>query len=352
MPFMGAGKDTLLVVAVGDVMLGTAYPDSTYLPLHNNCDKLFDPLRTYLQDSDITFGNLEGALTDVLDSVKTCKKPENCYAFAMPTTFSSCLKNAGFDLMSLANNHVGDFGDTGRFSTMRALECHNIAYAGLEYCPRTIVERNGLKIGFCAFSPNSGTCKINNYSLATSIVRELDSVCDVVIVSFHGGAEGATKRNVTKETEIYLGEDRGNVYEFARLMIDAGADILLGHGPHVTRAVDLYKGRFIAYSLGNFCTYSRMSLKGPNGIAPLLKIYTNRQGEFIKSDIISTYQDYGFPPRIDSLNRALEELQILTAEDFPRSPLHVSDNGTISIDIFRRRITPIVDVPKKARIKK
>ena len=119
----------------------------------------------------------------------------------------------------------------------------------------------------------------------------LDDSCDIVIVSFHGGAEGADYQNVTRETETFYGENRGNVYEFSHRMIDAGADIVFGHGPHVTRAIEVYKDRFIAYSLGNFCTYRRFNLTGPNGFAPLLRVKTDTFGKFVEADIIPVYQD-------------------------------------------------------------
>ena len=86
---------------------------------------------------------------------------------------------------------------------------------------------------------------IHDYEKATAIIEHLDSISDVVIVSFHGGAEGSKYQHVSRKNEFFYGEDRGNVYEFARRMIDAGADVIFGHGPHVTRAVDVYKKRFI-----------------------------------------------------------------------------------------------------------
>ena len=112
-----------------------------------------------------------------------------------------------------------------------------------------------MKYGFAAFAPNNGTVSIHDLDEARRLVSQLDSVSDVVIVSFHGGAEGSKHQHVPRRNEIFYGEDRGNVYDFAHSMIDAGADIVFGHGPHVTRAVDIYKNRFIIYSLGNFCTY-------------------------------------------------------------------------------------------------
>ena len=327
---VAAPVDTLRVVAVGDVMLGTAYPNRSFLPPDNDCSPLMASVKPFLQKADVAFCNLEGALTDDLRDVKSCRDTTVCYAFAMPTAYAKCLADAGFNLVSIANNHTGDFGDAGRKSTVEALKQQGIVYAGLLSCPTAIIERGGVKIGFCAFSPNKGTCSVNDYGEAEKIVRGLDSVCDVVVVSFHAGAEGAGMRHVTRKTEMFVGENRGNVYEFARRMIDAGGDILLGHGPHVTRAVDIYKGRFIAYSMGNFCTYSRINLRGVNGIAPLLLLSVDRQGKFLSGKIISTYQEREvLGVQIDEQRRVIREIQQLTKEDFPKTKIRIDDNGNI-----------------------
>jgi poly-gamma-glutamate capsule biosynthesis protein CapA/YwtB (metallophosphatase superfamily) len=318
---------TLAVVAVGDVMLGTAYPSAAYLPPNNDCSPLLSLVKPHIQAADVAFANLEGALTDNLKNAKTCSNPKWCYAFAMPASYAACLADAGFDLLSVANNHTGDFGEQGQASTVNALEQQGIAFAGMLSCPAATIERKGLKIGFCAFAPNAGMCSINNLSAAASIVRTLDSLCNVVIVSFHGGAEGATMGRVTRQTEMFVGENRGNVYMFAHCMIDAGADILLGHGPHVPRAVELYRERFIAYSMGNFCTYSRMNVQGVNGLAPIIKLNVDGKGKFLDGEIVSAKQEEGKPVMPDSAHRAANEIRRLTALDFPESPLIIDEKG-------------------------
>jgi len=277
--------DTLSVIGVGDIMLGTHFPHKGYLPPNNDCKPLLAPVKHILTGADITFGNLEGSFLNEGKVVKKCRDTTKCYAFKMPESYVECLAESGFDVVSLANNHVGDFGDLGRNRTINLLDSVGIAYGGLLGYPTSIFERNGKRIGFCAFSPNRGTCSINNIPAAKRIVSELKKDADIVIVSFHGGAEGAEHRNVTRETEIFYGENRGNVYEFARHVIDAGADIVFGHGPHVTRAMDLYKGRFIAYSLGNFCTYGRFNLQGAKGFAPIVKVLIDKNGKFVQGQI-------------------------------------------------------------------
>lgn len=318
------------ITAVGDIMLGTIYPDSTTLPNHDSF-KLFEPLHSYLKSADVTFGNLESTITDNLSQVKTCRSDTRCYYFAMPSAYTNSLKIAGFDVLSIANNHINDFGAIGRKSTMQNLKKNKINFAGLTSCPIDTFMRKGIKYGFCAFAPNAGTLSIKNIKKAEAVVKILNEISDIVIVSFHAGGEGTGFQHITKNTEVYIGENRGNVYEFTHKMIDAGADVLLGHGPHVSRAVEIYKNRFITYSMGNFCTYSRVSVQGQNGIAPLYQIYTNRKGEFLKARIIPTFQRKGKSPKVDPKKRAISIIKQLTYTDFPEMirKIHISNDGWI-----------------------
>ncbi|MBI1227709.1 MAG: CapA family protein [Bacteroidetes bacterium] len=326
----GQNSRSVSVIGVGDMMLGTNYPSKVYLPSNGGLDLLSD-VRAILTDADVTFGNMEGTMFDGEGTPKTCRDSSKCYVFRSPASYVRHFDDAGFDVVSIANNHSGDFGLSGRKGTKAVLKNAGISFAGLEGTDETaIFERNGLKFGFCAFAPNSGTCDLRKLARAKAIVASLDTICDIVIVSFHGGAEGADHQHVTKQTEIFLGEDRGNVNAFAHAVIDAGADIVFGHGPHVTRAIELYKDRFIAYSLGNFCTYGRFSLSGPAGIAPIIKVYTNEKGEFEKGEITAIYQQKTHGPKIDPQKRVIAKVKELTRTDFPDSGLEISTEGLIS----------------------
>ena len=324
-------NSSISIIGVGDIMLGTDFPHKGYLPPGNNCTPLLEPVKHILTDADITFGNLEGCFLDEGKVVKQCRDTTKCYAFKMPEKYISCLVESGFDVVSLANNHVGDFGDAGRTKTISLLDSVGIHYGGLLTHPTSVFEHNGVKYGFCAFAPNKGTCNINNIPYAKSIVSGLKDKVDIVIVSFHGGAEGSKYRNVNRETEYFYGEDRGNVYEFARHVIDAGADIVFGHGPHVTRAIDLYKGRFIAYSLGNFCTYGRFNLRGANGFAPIVKVYIDKNGKFVEGKIFPIIQQGRGGTKLDSQNQVIHEIIRLTKMDFPESQLTITPEGSITI---------------------
>lgn len=318
------------IIGVGDMMLGTNYPSPSYLPPQGGKTMLAS-VKDTLESADLTFGNLEGSILDSGGTPKRCSNPAACYVFRSPEAYAKHFSEAGFDLLSLANNHSGDFGPVGRSRTKAVLDAEGIAYAGLAGTDETaIIERNGIKYGFCAFAPNSGTCDIRNITRAKTIVSSLVPKCDVIIVSFHGGAEGSKHQHVPRSTETYYGENRGNVYNFAHAVIDAGADIVFGHGPHVTRAMELYNDRLICYSLGNFCTYGRFNVLGVNGVAPIVSLQVDDEGKFVDGQIIPVYQMKTHGPKYDAQKRAIKLLQDLTAADFPETPLKIGDDGSLS----------------------
>lgn len=319
---------TIKIIGVGDIMLGTNFPNESYLPPNDGkglLSEAIDPIRR----ADIAFGNCEGTFLNEGGTVKKCDDPSLCYAFRQPTGYAQLLKEAGFDLVSLANNHSGDFGQIGRESSMKALGGAGLGYAGLKDCPTSIMEKDGVKYGLIAFSPNNGTLNIHNIDSAQIMVKELQAQVDIVIVSFHGGAEGESHRRVPKKSEYYYDENRGDVYAFAHAVVEAGADVVFGQGPHVARGIELYQGRIIAYSLGNFCTYSRFSLKGCAGTAPMLEVEVNKDGEFKDGRIISFIQVGEGGPIHDANKRAVKEIKELTELDFPETDLIIKENGRI-----------------------
>ena len=317
--------DTLTICAVGDIMLGSAYPSKSNLPSKDGINS-FKEVSPFLK-GDIIFGNLEGCFLNSGKSTK-CKDTlgNSCFAFRMPERYAGIVKEAGFNLLSIANNHVGDFGLKGRDRTTEILDSLNIHYAGLLSHPFSLFEKDSIKYAFCAFAPNENTVSINKVDSAKKLVENLKKQADIVIVSFHGGGEGARFEHVTRKREVFYQENRGNVYEFAHAVIDAGADIVLGHGPHVTRAVELYKKKFIAYSLGNFCTYGMFNLKGLNGFAPLLQIKINTRGEFVTANVVSVRQDKIRGLTIDPNKMAFKKLMYLTDTDFPGHQLSFEDD--------------------------
>ena len=322
--------DSVCIAAVGDIMLGTSYPGKNTLP-PDSAKSSFINVADELHNADVVFGNLEGTLLDAgTPAHYKMHLLSKAYLFRMPQSYGNVLKGAGFNVLSLANNHIGDFGDNGRTSTMNVLDSLGINYGGQLAHPSSIFKIKGITYGFCAFAPNAQTLPIRDLKNAAEVIRALKQQCDIVIVSFHGGGEGVAFQHVPMVEESFSREKRGNVRAFAHTAIDAGADIILGNGPHVCRAMELYKKRLIAYSLGNFCTYKSVSVSGVCGIAPLLKAYLNKKGEFLSGRIISNKQTHGAGLETDTLNQAVAKIRALMNVDFPASGLAISDDGKIS----------------------
>ena len=328
LPIYRLTRDSITIIGVGDIMMGTNYPEKSYLP-PNDGSELLKEVNHILRNADLTFGNLEGVILNDGGTPKYCSNKNLCFAFRTPEKYITHLLNAGFDVMATANNHAGDFGNIGRRNTMKVLDSVGIAHAGLLMQPFTRFKKDGIKYGFAAFAPNTGTQSINNLEAARKIIQHLDSISDIVIVSFHGGAEGSGHQHVTRKTEVFYGENRGNVYEFAHALIDEGADVVLGHGPHVTRAMEIYKDRFIAYSLGNFCTYGRFNVSGPNGLAPIVKLWTDMEGRFLRGELTPVKQTKKTGPQIDGNKEVFHYINTLIREDFPESTLKVGPQGEL-----------------------
>ena len=330
-PYTPVIPDSVCIAAVGDIMLGTSYPTVNTLQPDSGKSS-FKYVAKYLQNADVAFGNLEGTLLDNGDPADyKLHQRSKAYLFRMPVSNGTILKDAGFKALSLANNHINDFGKIGSISTTGTLDSCGIHYAGLQDHPSVIFTIKNIKYGFCAFAPNSNTVSIFDLSGAGRIIRNLKQQCDIVLVSFHGGGEGPAFEHVTKAQESYIGEKRGNVYAFAHNAVDNGADLIFGHGPHVCRAMEIYKGRLIAYSLGNFCTYRGVGIDGVAGIAPLLKAYLNRKGEFLSGSIISIKQSREKRVEPDTLHRAAKHVKWLTTTDFSDNKLSISETGMLTV---------------------
>ncbi len=322
-----ADDATINVVAVGDIMLGTDYPDDR-LAERDGADFLA-VVRPVLQAADMTIGNLEGVIMAGGVPQKTCSTSEACFLFRSPPHYAGYLRDAGFDALSLANNHARDFGEPGRSATMLTLDAYRIHHSGRRGDIATW--RHGeLEIAFIAFSPTRFSYLLNDIPAAEEQVARLESEYDIVIVSFHGGAEGQDATRLPFEEEFYLGETRGEVVRFAHRVIDAGADLVLGHGPHVPRAMELYGDRLIAYSLGNFATHFGVSVDGMAGWAPILSAEIDRNGEFLSGRIYSALQQRPDGPRWDVQSRAFELIRTLTEESFGRDMFAFGADGNFS----------------------
>ena len=316
----------LEIVAVGDIMPGTDFPDDRLPP--GDGEPLFAPMTPILSAADITFGNLEGTLMDGGEPEKECKDPAHCYLFRSPRRYAGVLRRAGFDVISLANNHARDFGEAGRDASMQALASEGIRHSGRDDDVASW-EVKGLRVAMIAFAPFRNSHDMLDIPAARQKIAGLAASHDIVLVSMHAGAEGLDAMRIPFASEFYYGEDRGDVVAFARAAIEAGADLVLGHGPHVPRAVELYQGRLVAYSLGNFCTYYGISVADEKGWAPVLRVTVDQDGAFVEGQIVSARQIRPGGPVPDPNHSAAGLIRQLTELDFPDSGLTITKEGRI-----------------------
>jgi hypothetical protein len=330
-PTPPVNKEPITVAAVGDIMMASPFPNESRMPPNDGADLLKD-VTPILSAADIAFGNLEGPIVDGGTSAKCRPGSTQCFAFRTPTRYGKYLKEAGFDVMSVANNHAGDFGLAGRVSTQKVLDEQGIKYAGSLEPPATIayLDVKGKKVGFIAFGHNNGMPNVNDLAGARQLVLEAKKKANLVIVSFHGGAEGTDRQRVPNASEIFLGENRGNLPAFAHTVIDAGADLVLGHGPHVMRGMEIYKDRLIAYSLGNFATYGWFRLAGETALTMVLEVKIDADGKFLGGKInAATLEGKGIPT-LDKNGTSIRTVRNLSIADFGPNAPKIADDGTIT----------------------
>lgn len=333
----GAQARTYSILGVGDVMMGSDWPqpgmDPRVTPGADASAVLGPELAAIFTDADVVFGNFEGTIHSSSREAKACGSSRYCYVFRSPPFHAEYLRRAGFTLMSNANNHSRDFGESGRTATVANLTDAGIAVAGgdregMRIATQTLDDDR--RVALVAFGHNPGLLRVQDYARVTEMVRAADAEADIVMVSCHIGAEGSAHHRVTRATETYLGEDRGNPYRFARTAVDAGADIVFCHGPHIPRAVEVYQGRFIAYSLGNFWTYGRFNLRGHNGLAPIARLEVDGEGALVSADIVSARQDRPGGPYLDRSHAAAQRIAELTARDFPEGRVSIDGSGRLA----------------------
>lgn len=326
-PGAGSSGDSKTVAAVtfaavGDTMLGD-YPE-----LPSDPGSYLDHVKGQLS-GDVVFGNLEGTLTDVSDSPKCGGAPSgDCYAFRTPPSYARYLAADGFTVMSNANNHSYDFGQAGLEQTIAALHEAGIAQDGLPG-EITVVKAGGEKVAFLGFAPYSTTASLLDLPAARALIRRATKRAQIVVVAIHAGAEGVEAQHVTGEEENYLGEDRGNPEEFAKMAVRAGADLVLGSGPHVLRAMEIYRGRLIAYSLGNFSGFHNFDTEGVLGASAVLHVTLDPDGAFRSGRIASVRLVEAGQPVPDPSGEGARIVAQLSREDLGGAAVRIGGKGRI-----------------------
>jgi poly-gamma-glutamate capsule biosynthesis protein CapA/YwtB (metallophosphatase superfamily) len=310
---------TFTFAAVGDIVMGSM-PN---LPPDDGAG-FFRAVSPDLS-AEIVLGNLEGTLST---NASAAKCATNCFAFHTPPSYARWLKQAGFTVMNVANNHALDFGPAGQAQTLDALRKVGLAWTGrpgeIDY-----QQVGGIRVALLGFAPYPWAQSLTDIPAAVALVRDADAEADVVIVTMHAGAEGVDHQHVTPGMETYLGELRGNPIAFAHAVVSAGADLVVGSGPHVLRGMEWYKGRLIAYSMGNFGGYGVFRLGGPLSASGILRVTLRADGSLVSGHLVATRLTAVGIPALDPSGAARRLVRSLSREDLGSRAVTVSPTGRL-----------------------
>ena len=293
---VNATGETVRLVFGGDIVLGNSF-EVERIPREWE-EQYFAGVRDILKRSDAAIGNFEGTLTE---HETTSKRPGSGrqYAFRSPPHYAALLYREGFRVLNVANNHANDFGETGFRDTGRNLKQADIAVAGLRDEAATLSVR-GLNIAVLGFTYSSRFNTLFELEQGAERVRQAKAKGEYVIVTFHAGAEGSPAIWHDNADEEFMGENRGNTVAFSRAMIDAGADLVVGHGPHVLRAAECYQGKPIVYSLGNFVGVGGLSAKNFAAVSALLKVAVAQDGSIQNLNLVPLRFNEQKLPQVDT----------------------------------------------------
>ncbi len=306
--------------AVGDM----AFNQDGSLPSDGRV--FFRPLRGALTTADVTIGNVEGTLATGGSSKCGPGSSSNCFAFRAPPRYARALRDSGFDVGNTANNHGFDYGAIGRRQTLKSLRDAKVRPTGAGSGP-TLFKVGDVRIAVLGFAPQIPGWDIVNIAAAVKKVENAAERADIVIVTMHAGAEGVDKQHVRPGTEYFLGENRGNVVRFSHEVVDAGADLVLGHGPHVLRGMEWRKGRLIAYSLGNFAGHGSLNWDGVRGVSTVVRVTLRGDGRWVNGKVVPVRSN-GVPRR-DSRKAALSSIRRLSRADFGARGARIRPDGEI-----------------------
>ena len=319
------------VCAGGDVTLGTNL-DTTWVhtasgrlgrrvPALPAPDSLLAPLRPLLADADVVLLNVEAAIGEGPINRRKCAPGSTaCFAFRSPVAAAGAMRRAAPEsarvIGNVANNHARDDGDVGRRNTVRHLAAAGVEVTGLDTLATRVVTARGDTVAFLGFAQWAGPDPRNTAAVRRH-VRRAASRYRRVVVTMHMGAEGRGRQNTVNAREIFYDEDRGNVVAFARAAVESGADLVIGHGPHVMRAAEWRNGALVFYSLGNLVTYGPFTMTEPLNRGGIACAVLDEEGGILSAQLRSTVQR---PPGLvsaDATHRAAVLTDSLGRIDLP-----------------------------------
>jgi poly-gamma-glutamate capsule biosynthesis protein CapA/YwtB (metallophosphatase superfamily) len=316
-------SETVRFTATGDIAFGS----TPSLPPDGG-RSMFAQVARFL-DADVVLGNLETVLADGSGAGTKCAGRTPCFSFRAPPQYARLLSGAGFTVLNLANNHSYDFGPAGLVQTVAALRRARLSSIGR---PGEIAVQNvgPVRVAIVGFAPHPGAQDLRDIPAAQKLVRRAATRADLVVVTMHAGAEGSDAAHVRPGVETYEGENRGDVVAFSHAVVDAGADLVLGHGPHVLRAMEWYRGRLIAYSLGNFSSYRNFNTNGSGGVSAVVRVTLRSDGRWVRGDLVPIRLVGDGTPVRDQARTALGVVRRLSQEDFGRRGARVDARGNLT----------------------
>lgn len=321
-PAAAPRPEVVEIAATGDITLGST-PE---LPPDGG-RSLFAGVETELR-GDFVLGNLETALTDAGTS-KCGAGSTDCFSFRAPRAYGRRLQEAGFTMLNLANNHSFDYGASGQAETVAALAEARLPHTGR---PGQIAYLRvaRVRLAVLGFAPYPWAQNLLDLDAARRLVRRAAAAADLVVVTMHAGAEGNAARHVPLGAELHHGERRGDSRAFAHAVVDAGADLVLGHGPHVLRGLEWYRGRLVAYSLGNFSAYRNFALAGASGVSGILQVSLAADGSWRGGRLVPVRLVGHGTPELDPNEAGIAALRILSKSDFGARGMRVAESGELS----------------------
>ncbi len=324
----------LQLAFVGDINLGTSTLTDG---VPEDSGRAFLAAVQPFLTGDVVVGNLEGVLADTGTTTKCAGRRTACYAFLTPTHLAPRLRDAGFTHLGIANNHAHDYGLDGRASTERTLSALGLRWYGpLGYIAIDTLRRGDsvTVVGLVGFATYPHSYDLLDIPRSAAVVDSVRRLVDLAIVTFHGGTEGMTATHVGPGPEFLGKEPRGDLRAWAHAVVDAGAGLVVGHGPHVLRGMEWYRGRLIAYSLGNFATYRGFSLTGPLGVTGVLRVQLGSDG-VIGARLVPMRQEPRRGPAPDETAEAVALVNEMSAADFGPDAARLSIDGTLELPANR-----------------
>ena len=317
--------ETFTLAWGGDVTPGSAYG----LPPGHGATMLAG-VADVLSGVDIAAVNLEGTLG--LGGVAKCAPHASptCFSFQAPAANVAALTTAGVDVVNVANNHANDHGPLGQRLTARALRTGGIAFTGRSR-QVTNLRLPHADVAFVGFAPYAWAAPLRDLDAVRRLVHAAAARANVVVVFMHAGAEGAGQVHTPDHAETAFGENRGNARAFAHAAVRAGADLVLGSGPHVLRGIELYRQRLIAYSLGNLAGFHNFGLGGRTALSALLRVRVGPQGAFAAGTLRSLRLVGAGLPAPDPSGAAARLVSTLSNQDFGRRGVRVDPQGALSL---------------------